>query len=305
MPQIIDKLVGETPLEALERFRLGKIQAEKNGNDNNSGASILGTHSWKGVPLTYAGRLDPMAEGKLLILIGEECKDKEKYLGLDKEYEVEIVIGLETDTYDALGIVTNEIGASGIHLKSESKVRWMSIESNDLAISAGIETVNQQWLQRYTGKFVQPYPPYSSKTVNGKQLHELARSGELPTQDEMPTKEVEIYSIDLLSVWKIGADLLLAKILQKIDLVKGDFRQEEIKNQWVQKLTKNWSTLLGLRTEHLTLSFPPLLNLSTFLTLFHRGRGGHAQTLADYVVPPFKPRKTRKPPNITAVFARD
>ncbi len=243
MLQIIDKLVGETPLEALERFRLGKIQAEKNGNDTNSGASILGTHSWKGVPLTYAGRLDPMAEGKLLILIGEECKDKEKYLWLDKEYEVEIVIGLETDTYDALGIVTNEIGASGIHLKSESKVRWMSIESNDLAISAGIETVNQQWLQRYTGKFVQPYPPYSSKTVNGKQLHELARSGELPTQDEMPTKEVEIYLIDLLSGGKIGADLLLAKILQKIDLVKGDFRQEEIKKQWVQKLTKNWSTL--------------------------------------------------------------
>ncbi len=220
MPQIIDKLVGETPLEALERFRLGKINAEKSENDAN-GVSILGTHSWNDVPLTYAGRLDPMSEGKLLILIGEECKDKEKYLGLDKEYEVEIVLGLETDTYDALGIV---------------EVRPM----HDVEVRP-MQAIDQRWLQRYVGKFDQLYPPYSSKTVNGKQLHELARSGELP--DEMPTKEVEIYLIDLLSVGKIGADQLLAKILQKIDLVKGDFRQEEIGKQWVQKLTKDSSTL--------------------------------------------------------------
>jgi len=56
-------------------------------------------------PLTYAGRLDPMAEGVLIILVGDECKKKQKYLGLDKEYEIEVLFGLETDTQDILGVI--------------------------------------------------------------------------------------------------------------------------------------------------------------------------------------------------------
>ena len=53
------KNIGETPLECLERIRLeyGKP---------------------KDIPMTYAGRLDPMAEGLLIILVGDDCKDKEK-----------------------------------------------------------------------------------------------------------------------------------------------------------------------------------------------------------------------------------
>jgi tRNA U55 pseudouridine synthase TruB len=66
--------------------------------------------------------------------------------------------------------------------------------------------------------------------VNGEQLHELARDGRLP--DEMPTKEVEIYSIEILGRSSITADELKRHIFMGIDLVKGDFRQEMIKRQW-------------------------------------------------------------------------
>jgi len=249
MFQIIDKMVGETPLAALERFRAGKILA-----DSGDTKSLLGEYSWKDVPLTYAGRLDPMAEGKLLILIGEECKEKEKYLGLDKEYEVAIILGLETDTYDALGIVSDvqnsqvsSAGRRGGSVQGESKSipkSWaVSCKIDGKAISIGDELVDQKWLQNYVGKFDQPYPPYSSKTVNGKQLHELARSHDLPSSEEMPTKEVEIYSIDLLSVGTVGADRLLVEMSRKIDLVKGDFRQEEIKKRWRESLTKSSSNI--------------------------------------------------------------
>ena len=58
----------------------------------------------KGEKMTYAGRLDPMAEGVLLILAGKTVYEKEKYLKLDKEYEGEILFGFETDTYDILGL---------------------------------------------------------------------------------------------------------------------------------------------------------------------------------------------------------
>ena len=87
MPIILQKKKGETPLECLERYRALHPELAKE-------------------KMTYAGRLDPMAEGELLILIGGECKEKEKYLGLDKEYEVDVLFGFKTDTGDVLGKVT-------------------------------------------------------------------------------------------------------------------------------------------------------------------------------------------------------
>lgn len=181
---LIDKRIGETPLEALEHFR--------------STCPHL-----KGVPMTYAGRLDPMAEGKLLILIGDECKNKGKYLEFDKEYEVEIVFGISTDTHDALGLAEVE-----------------PIEVRPIRPD----------FQKYVKKFRQSYPAFSSKTVNGEQLHELARKGELP--EEMPEKEVEIHSIELIDEGKITALELKDRILRNISLVKGDFRQEAITKRW-------------------------------------------------------------------------
>ena len=52
---VLEKKVGETPLACLLSYK--KAHPE------------LG-----GIPASYAGRLDPMASGKLLILLGEECK---------------------------------------------------------------------------------------------------------------------------------------------------------------------------------------------------------------------------------------
>ena len=35
---------------------------------------------------SFAGRLDPMAHGKMILLKDEECKDQPKYCGLKKTY---------------------------------------------------------------------------------------------------------------------------------------------------------------------------------------------------------------------------
>ena len=188
---VIYKNLGETPLEALERFRATRPDL-------------------KDVPMTYAGRLDPLAEGELIILIGDECKRKEIYLGFDKEYEVEILFGISTDTHDALGLVT---------------------KVSDPDVSA-IHVLENMTFSKYVGRFVQDYPAYSSKTVGGVQLHERARKNEVP--DEMPTKEVEIYSIipgqDSFST--ISSKNLKERIMHNINLVKGDFRQDNIKEKW-------------------------------------------------------------------------
>lgn len=182
---IANKEIGETPLACLERVRVEQ--------------GIL-----PNIPMTYAGRLDPMAEGVLIILVGEECKEKEKYLELDKEYEVEILFGVKTDTHDVLGLIQN-----------------VNMEKNDQ---------NLVTFSKYVGKFKQDYPAYSSKTVGGKQLHQYAREGNLP--EEMPTKEVEIYSIEKIGTEEMSGAELAEKAIVKVRLVKGDFRQGEIVKGW-------------------------------------------------------------------------
>lgn len=190
---VIYKPVGETPLEALERFR-----AEN--------------HIPKEVPMTYAGRLDPMAEGWLLILIGEKCKDKDQYTGLDKAYQFEVLLGFSTDTYDTLGLFT----------------KTGNIEEKDFN---NLEDKIKKIVENSIGTYEQKYPAYSSKTISGTQMFALARKGELDDSN-IPSHEVEIKNIGFLGSRKIVGAKLLEDIITNVRKVHGDFRQEEILEKW-------------------------------------------------------------------------
>lgn len=176
---IAEKRIGETPLECLDRIR------------NEYSIS-------KGIPMTYAGRLDPMAGGLLIILIGEECKNKEKYLNLDKEYIVEVLIGIETDSLDLLGIIEK-----------------VNTEIFDIQI------------EKYIGKMKQEYPRYSSKVIAMKEL-----------PDEMPVKDIEIYNIEKIDERFLNSRDIYEYAIKNISLIKGDFRQKEIIEKWNDFLTK-------------------------------------------------------------------
>ncbi len=192
--------MGETPLECLERL-------------------CVDNPKYEDVKLTYAGRLDPMAEGELLVLVEEECKDKEKYLSLDKEYEFDILFGFSTDTYDILGLPAEV---------QPPRVR----EEYDVGRHQGKV---ERFLEDIKGKQVQKYPAFSSKTIDGKPMFELAKAGELEGK-EIPEREIEIYEADFIkSYWITGRDLK-ADVLKRILLVKGDFRQEEILERWNELL---------------------------------------------------------------------
>jgi tRNA pseudouridine55 synthase len=179
------KKVGETPLQRIERFRLENPE-------------------YKDVKMSYIGRLDPMADGVLICTIGDENKNRQNYLGLDKEYNLDVLWGIKTDTYDILGKV---------------------ISVSDLVDLGRLN------IENYKGKLMQKYPPFSSKPLNGKPLFELAKSGDLK-EEEIPEKEIEIYEIRHLSDFEILKDDLLRQVLERTLLIKGDFRQEEIKESW-------------------------------------------------------------------------
>lgn len=188
---VVYKKLGETPLECLNLLKVSRSELV-------------------GAPLTYAGRLDPMAEGLMIVLVGEECKNKEQYLSLDKTYEFEILVGFETDTHDLLGLITNKVISNS------------SFDSTQTL---------QKILDQFVGTFIQKYPSFSSKTVNGKQLFQLYKDDEMPK--EIPEHEVTIYDLRQTNSRIISKEELQTEIIRRIKLVHGDFRQEKIIREWL------------------------------------------------------------------------
>lgn len=186
------KELGETPLQTILRFK-----------ENNP--------IYKNIPITYAGRLDPMAEGALLCLVGEECKNKSDYLDFDKEYEFEILIGFKTDTEDLLGLV--------------EFYKDLSLNESE------VKSVFKKQIKDFVGKTIQKYPNYSSKTIDGEQMHNLARQNKLKNLI-IPQREIEIYSLKIIDLKSVSKNFLLNKIISRINLVKGDFRQDKIIDLW-------------------------------------------------------------------------
>ncbi len=197
---------GETPKEALERLRAERPE-------------------FASETLSYAGRLDPMAEGVLLVLVGDdENKRREEFLKLDKEYEFDVLWGVDTDTYDVLGkIVGEEIPA--IYDKKEFA----------------------QMLEKYRGIYKQPYPPYSSQPVDGKPLFQWAREGKL-AQIDIPHREIDIKVLEHVCDRRIITADLQEYILAGIACVEGDFRQEEIRAGWKEFFARYPSTIFTYST---------------------------------------------------------
>ena len=172
--------------------------------------------------MTYAGRLDPMASGVLIVLAGEEVKNKEKYLALDKEYDFSVLFGFGTDTYDVLGKIISD---SFYSVEMRGAERCMGV-----AFAAKIRE-NLKYLK---GKLRQKYPIYSSKTVNGRPLFSYARNGE---EVEIPEREIFIKKLELKKIRKISDENLFKNIEKRIEKVEGDFRQKGILKLWRRKLS--------------------------------------------------------------------
>ncbi len=192
---VIHKKLGETPLQALEGVRA----------KNNIG---------KEIPMTYAGRLDPAAEGFLIILSGDDVHKKDEYKNLEKIYEVDLIFGLSTDTGDLLGV-----------LKS-AQVRCVTkITEEDL----------NSVLAKLSGTREQKFHSFSSKPVDGLPLWSHMREN---NNVEIPSHTITINKISILKDENISSSEIFKQVENITTLVTGDFRQKEILDSW-QKIPKN------------------------------------------------------------------
>ena len=205
---VLEKKVGETPLEVLESHRAEHPELI-------------------GVPMAYAGRLDPMASGKLLVLLGEECKVQEKYHHLDKEYVFEVLFGTGSDSGDVLGLLERG-GKSIVDARSIKAV-----------------------LKSLTGEIELPYPHFSSKTVQGKPLHTWKVEGRID-EVTIPTKKTRIYKLELLDIQlKTGQEVYeyaaqkietIPKVTDQRKALGNDFRRDDIRVSWRQFLEASADT---------------------------------------------------------------
>jgi len=150
-----------------------------------------------------------MAEGVLVILVGEENKKMKQYIGFDKEYKAGILFGFSSDSNDVLGIA--------------GKGNLGEVDIKEL----------KKLIKNLRGSYEQKIPAYSSYRIKGKPMFYYARKGE---QVEDIRKKVFIKNVKVNSIYEIGSNRLLKYILNKIDKVDGDFRQEEIKKRWKELL---------------------------------------------------------------------
>jgi tRNA pseudouridine(55) synthase len=188
----IHKEIGETPLEAIRKLNLNLKEKA-----------------------SYAGRLDPMASGKLLVLTGEDCRRQNDYHHIDKSYNFDLILGFQTDTLDILGVIQEVTSESDLNFKDTIPELVDYIKSIEY----------------------QEYPLFSSARVNGKTLWELAKLGTIP--EKIPGKPVSIYACryNIDNNWTLDS---LSIIKSQISKVSGtNFRQKEILEKYEEVFKQN------------------------------------------------------------------
>lgn len=161
--------------------------------------------------ICFCGRLDPMARGKMLLLGNEMCKNMNNYLKSDKIYQFEIILGLQTDSDDPLGIIQNTI--------------------LDFDVEETVKKI-KNYIINFQEDFSQDFHKYSSIMINGKPswLHVIENNKNII----IPKHNVKIFQKKIIKIKeRILSDFIneIINVILKVNK-KHNFRQEEIVKQW-------------------------------------------------------------------------
>ena len=120
----------------------------------------------------HGGTLDPAATGVIAICLGQATRMMEYLIDGTREYRALVELGVETDTYDAVGQVVSRGDPSAVTLQDLERA-----------------------LESFRGSIEQVPPMYSALKSQGKRLYDLARAGH---HVERKPRRVEVLSVDVL-----------------------------------------------------------------------------------------------------------
>lgn len=164
------------------------------------------------VKVGYAGRLDPMARGVLLLLIGSENKNKLSYERLEKDYEFECLFGMSTDSYDILGLP--------IKVFDES-ITWEQLNPQIPELIKQVQAIREQ-----------EYPPFSAGRYKGKPLFYYSKN-HIKIKNP-PKNKVSIKNLEFVSYRLVAPQVLFKEIESRVKNIQGDFRQEKTITKWYE-----------------------------------------------------------------------
>ncbi len=161
--------------------------------------------------ICFAGRLDPMARGDVLLLFNDECRNVEKYNKMKKIYEFKIILGLQTNSDDPLGILEN----------IQTDISELSLSITDMF---------------KIGEFRQKFHIYSSKCVAGLPMWHYVKNKINLQESDIPSHMVSIYDYEIGILEQYDYDEWKETIINQIRTIdpKCDFNQEYIIKQWEQ-----------------------------------------------------------------------
>ena len=203
------KPIGKTPLELINLLK----QNTRYKNTNTK--------------MSYAGRLDPMARGLMIILLNDECYRQNLYHNFDKIYEFKLLLGISTDTFDILGKITNNL----------DNLDNIYLDNNQY----------EKIIYGLIGKNKQEYPSYSAVRVKGHPLWYYAKNNILYTlnSEDIPKKDIMVYNIQIISYSTISKNNLLEIVNKNISSldIKNNFRQKEILQEWKEIKCQNYKII--------------------------------------------------------------
>ncbi|MDZ4667007.1 MAG: tRNA pseudouridine(55) synthase TruB [bacterium] len=139
------------------------------------------------VKVGHAGTLDPLATGLLIICIGKETKNIEKYMGMPKTYTGEMCLGASRPSDDKESEVMKAYSIEGI--------------TEEMIYATAL---------KLTGELDQVPPIFSAVQKDGRRAYQLARAGE---KVELASRKVwvESFKITHINLPLIGFEIVCSK----------------------------------------------------------------------------------------------
>lgn len=179
--------------------------------------------------ICFAGRLDPLAQGVMLILTDEDVKSVSTFLNSDKIYSFKLVLGISTISHDPMSDI-KEIKDMSYYLTMYNK--------NEL----------ENYLRKFTSSYVkQEFPLVSSKTIlhNGirKPLWWFYKNGIKRDEIILPVKDIKIYNYEVNDVKYLNCIDAFNTFMERIKLienekVKSDMNTEKWLDMYKEKINE-------------------------------------------------------------------
>lgn len=178
--------------------------------------------------ISYIGRLDPLAYGIIIYLEGDELKNRDKYMNMDKTYKFNIIIGISTDTGDCLGMIRQIQSVNTINMSRLTEV-----------------------FSQFLGEYEQKYPIYSAYQIhkNGvkKPLWYFAKNGIELEESEIPKHIIKIYNLeqDAKPMFSIRN---MNYFIEQVELIPNglELRKEEVILQYKEYKEADKIRLIGI-----------------------------------------------------------